>query len=188
MDAKELMTDAQIYVPLLLGCTKVVALSKGTHLHDQIVAKNVNVDTPLANALINMYGKCGMMAKAFEVFSEMDIKGIKRDIFTWSTAIQICGIHKQGRMAIELFERMVAETSPNKYIAALPLYPILSCVVLFGIYENHQNRPRALYWIYSVFLVLDFVANFARYTLRNERLNLQESQNLKIDKNFNFFC
>jgi pentatricopeptide repeat protein len=116
MESKGIRPDAQTYVPLLLGCTKLVALSKGIKVHDQIRAANIKIDTTLGNALINMYGKCGMFTKALEVFHHMETSGVSRDIFTWSTIIQLCGIHKQGRLAIANFEAMKREATPNRVV------------------------------------------------------------------------
>jgi pentatricopeptide repeat protein len=112
MTARQVL-DAQVYVPLLVGCAKVVALAIGVQVHSQIKKSGIQLDTPLGNALINMYGKCGKLDDAFCVFNEMKTLGVQRDTITWSTMIQAFGIHKQANKALSLLQDMLTEAAPN---------------------------------------------------------------------------
>lgn len=115
MQREGISPDAQVFMPILAGCAQVVALDKGRLVHQLIQNWCVHMDTNLGNALINMYGKCGVLAEAEAIFADMKLRHVPRDTITWSTMVQIYGVHKEGRKALETFHQMKVEgAEPNE--------------------------------------------------------------------------
>ena len=64
----------------------------------------------LGNSLVDMYAKCGMLAKAQEVFEDLP----NRNVVTWSALIAGYTRHNLGDEALKCFRRMQDEgISPN---------------------------------------------------------------------------
>ncbi|XP_011625296.1 putative pentatricopeptide repeat-containing protein At5g37570 [Amborella trichopoda] len=84
----------------------------------------------LANALIHMYMKCGVMEKAKNVFDEM---GESRDIISYSTMIAGLADHGHGFEALGLFENMIKnDLRPN----AVTFISVLSACSHAGLVEQ----------------------------------------------------
>ncbi|KAH7434045.1 hypothetical protein KP509_07G098300 [Ceratopteris richardii] len=66
---------------ILSTCAELKLLSEGQIVHSQIVKYGFLIGLPLANALIYMYGKCGCLLEADNVFKQMQ----QRDVVTWTT-------------------------------------------------------------------------------------------------------
>jgi len=96
MYASGIQPDAQLYVPLLLGCAKTLSLLDGEQVHTQIINNRIKIDTRLGNSLINMYGKCGQTIKAMNVFQQMKGMGVPQDTITWTIIIQILNNIEEG--------------------------------------------------------------------------------------------
>lgn len=69
--------DNNRYTVALATCATIgkPALSEGVAIHNYIQDKNVQLDTPLWNALISMYGSCRDWSKAHETWQKMDKSG-----------------------------------------------------------------------------------------------------------------
>ncbi|KAH7423042.1 hypothetical protein KP509_12G036800 [Ceratopteris richardii] len=98
--------DEVTLASVLKACGSVGAVNKGEEIHHQLNRdKLIGSDPVVRNALIGMYSKCGLYAKAWEVFNETP----KRDIVAWNALISGYVLHKYGREAIECFEDLVNE-------------------------------------------------------------------------------
>jgi pentatricopeptide repeat protein len=91
-------------------CAEKGLLSLGKEIHKRITKTKYIEDIVLKNNIINMYGKCGCLEKAIEIFSS--VKVCDRDIVTWNTMITAYGQHGKGKEALELFEQMQQEGLP----------------------------------------------------------------------------
>ncbi|KAF3796894.1 Pentatricopeptide repeat-containing protein [Nymphaea thermarum] len=71
----------------------------------------------LGNALISMYSKCGDINKGLLVFEAMPVK----NVISWTSIIDGCALHGEGRRALNLFDRMKTVVIPNAvtYVAVL---------------------------------------------------------------------
>ncbi|XP_043700359.1 pentatricopeptide repeat-containing protein At3g22690-like [Telopea speciosissima] len=87
---------------LLSACGNLQALDRGRCLHSYILENNMEHETVIANALINMYAKCGIMSCALEVFETTPM----RNAVTWNTLIS--GFIQNGlpTEAMRLFREM----------------------------------------------------------------------------------
>ncbi|ESQ39531.1 hypothetical protein EUTSA_v10001098mg [Eutrema salsugineum] len=65
------------------ACALVKGLSQGLQLYSLAVKSNLSQDVCVANAAIDMYGKCQALAEAFRVFDEMK----RRDAVSWNAII-----------------------------------------------------------------------------------------------------
>jgi pentatricopeptide repeat protein len=92
-------------VALLKECAKKKDLRKGTVLHAEIVKESLLESTKnpsLANTLISMYAKCGMLEKAQEVLEALPF----RNVVSWSSLMAGYAQEGYGHMAMNCFERM----------------------------------------------------------------------------------
>ncbi|KAJ6392762.1 hypothetical protein OIU77_022282 [Salix suchowensis] len=87
-------------------------LNKGKEVHCMVKQLGFESDVCVANALVDMYSKCGCIGYARRVFDRM----VKRDIVSWTSMISgYCNV-KKIEEALVLFERMRLEgLEPNDF-------------------------------------------------------------------------
>lgn len=90
-------------VGALAACGALGALEQGRWLH-ALVAGRREVDGVVATALVDMYGKCGSLDAARQVFAGMPERD--RDVFAYTAMISALSDHGRCREAIEVFDRM----------------------------------------------------------------------------------
>ena len=106
MQSEGLLPDVVTYLSILKACGSSGAIDQGKKIHDVIVSKGLlKQDIVLGNALVDMYVKCGMLAKAQQVLNEIPV----RDGVSWNTLI--AGYARQGQCyeALKCFEQMQKE-------------------------------------------------------------------------------
>lgn len=91
------------FTSIIAACATLAALSCGQQVHAGIVRRGLDGNLALANALIDMYAKCGNISDSQKIFSEMS----GRDLVTWTSMMIGYGAHGHGKEAIELFDEMV---------------------------------------------------------------------------------
>lgn len=98
--------DVVTILSLLSACAELGDSETGKRLHLYIletaaVSRSVYVGTPIWNALIDMYAKCGSIDSAIQVFRGMK----ERDLSSWNTLIVGLALHNaEGSIAV--FEEM----------------------------------------------------------------------------------
>lgn len=80
----------------------VCDLKSGKQIHAFIRKSSFDLVTPVWNALINMYSKCGCIRSASFVFSDMPT----RDIVSWNSMIGGFRMHGLGQAALNLLKEM----------------------------------------------------------------------------------
>ncbi|KAI5082423.1 hypothetical protein GOP47_0002166 [Adiantum capillus-veneris] len=76
--------DAVSFVCILKACGTLGAIQKGTEIHNEISRRGLlERDCIIGNALVDMYAKCGLLARAREVFGRL----LVHDPVTWSSLI-----------------------------------------------------------------------------------------------------
>ncbi|KAA8521760.1 hypothetical protein F0562_012433 [Nyssa sinensis] len=89
-------------ISLLSACASAGALNHGIWVHVYIKKNHIKLDNMLGTALIDMYGKCGSIDKAYESFSEVT----EKNVFLWTTMIGAHAMEGQAWKAIELYTEM----------------------------------------------------------------------------------
>lgn len=98
-------------VIVLSACSRLASLEKGMKIHNYIKEMGVELNISLATALVDMYGKCGHLEKAREVFNSLN----EKDVIAWNVMISCYGIHGAARSAIEIFKQMEeSSVRPNE--------------------------------------------------------------------------
>ncbi|MBA0867655.1 hypothetical protein Goshw_002514 [Gossypium schwendimanii] len=118
MQALNIQPDECTMVSILTACAHLGALQLGEWIKAYIDRNKVKNDVFVGNALIDMYFKCGSVAKAKRVFFEMP----RRDKFTWTAMIVGLAINGHGEEALSMFFEMLrASIKPDEitYIGVL---------------------------------------------------------------------
>ncbi|XP_010255189.1 PREDICTED: pentatricopeptide repeat-containing protein At5g66520-like [Nelumbo nucifera] len=89
-------------VSTVSACAQHKELEKGLLVHNYIKEQKFDINVTLGTALVDMYGKCGSIEKALEVFSEMPIK----NVLSWNSMIAGLSMNGCGKQAMSLFWRM----------------------------------------------------------------------------------
>lgn len=103
----ENITDFRItpstYAHLICACSSLRSLGLGKGIHNHILKSTCQVDLILQNHILNMYGKCGSLKDAIEVFDAMP----QRNVVSWTSMIS--GYSQNGRddNAVKLYLQMV---------------------------------------------------------------------------------
>jgi pentatricopeptide repeat protein len=87
---------------VLPACVHLASLEQGMEIHREIIRMGFESHLVVANALLDMYAKCGRMENAREVFDRI----CQRDIVSWNT--MIAGYAWNGLLdeALKLFQQM----------------------------------------------------------------------------------
>ncbi|KAK9115515.1 hypothetical protein Sjap_014462 [Stephania japonica] len=102
---------ATTIVAVLSGCSDTGALDLGRSIHGYVSKISMDLDTTMANALMDMYSKSGSLATAEKIFEEMKAK----DLFSWTTMISAFAVHGKGSKAIKAFDEMLRSgVEPNE--------------------------------------------------------------------------
>ena len=87
--------DIVTFICSLKACSNIGALDKGKQIHEEVVCRGLNdKDVLLGTALIDMYAKCGVPAKAQEVLEELPT----RNVISWNALL--VGYGQQGQCYI----------------------------------------------------------------------------------------
>ncbi|KNA07486.1 hypothetical protein SOVF_171420 [Spinacia oleracea] len=98
-------------VTVLSACSRLASLEKGKKIHDYIREVGMELNISLGTALVDMYGKCGQLGKARDIFDSMN----EKDVIAWNVMISCYGIHGEARSAIEVFQQMEnSSVRPNE--------------------------------------------------------------------------
>ena len=104
--------DALTFSSILKACGSVRYIDKGKQIHDEIIRKGLlEKNIVLGTALVDMYAKCGEIAKAREMLRDLPIQ----DVVSWSALISGYAQLEKYDEALECFEQMKSEgVSPNE--------------------------------------------------------------------------
>ncbi|GFZ20682.1 similar to SLOW GROWTH 1 [Actinidia rufa] len=103
MQARNLKPDEVTMVNCLSACSQLGALDVGIWLHHYIEKHKLSLTVALGTALVDMYAKCGNIAKALQFFHEIP----RRNSLTWTAIIGGLALHGNARDAISYFSEMI---------------------------------------------------------------------------------
>ncbi|CAA6659784.1 unnamed protein product [Spirodela intermedia] len=109
MLASGVAPDGHTLSSALGACAGLASLRQGAQVH-QLVTKRVAVDTPINNALVTMYSRCGSLTDARRTFDSMTTR---KDVVSWNAIISGYAQHGHAEEALRLFSRMEEEVRPT---------------------------------------------------------------------------
>eukprot|EP00250_Pteridium_aquilinum_P012535 c20785_g1_i1 orf=2-1984(-) len=92
------------FLGLLEACSCPKMLVKGKWLHSCCI-KGMDFDIRITTALVHMYGKCGCLKGAQDLFNLLQ----ERDVVVWNALLAACVRHKWNSEAIQIFYSMLNE-------------------------------------------------------------------------------
>ncbi|KAK6922467.1 Pentatricopeptide repeat [Dillenia turbinata] len=95
-------TTEVTYSSALRACASLSALDPGSQIHSLVIKTIFDRDIVVANALIDMYAKCGNIQNARLVFDMMT----ERDEVSWNAMISGYSMHGLSVEALSIFEMM----------------------------------------------------------------------------------
>ncbi|XP_038970939.1 pentatricopeptide repeat-containing protein At4g18840-like [Phoenix dactylifera] len=111
MQVSDVRVDKITLTTLLSACAGLGAFDQGRWIHAYIDKHGVEVDTHLCTALVDMYGKCGRIDLANEVFRGF----LDKKVFLWNAMLGGLAMHSRGKEALELFTEMLdSGIKPNE--------------------------------------------------------------------------
>ncbi|KAI5057046.1 hypothetical protein GOP47_0028864 [Adiantum capillus-veneris] len=105
--------DRVTFACILRACGNAGAAEKGKEIHGEILRLGLlGKDTVLGNALVDMYGKCGALTKAQEVFDSLP----DCNLVSWNALIAGYCQHGHGEEALTCFEQLKCSGLSPDYI------------------------------------------------------------------------
>ncbi|XP_020095640.1 pentatricopeptide repeat-containing protein At5g27110 [Ananas comosus] len=89
----------------LSACARLGDLVTGRRIHDELIRIEFPIDSFISAALVDMYGKCGCLEKAREVFEQIR----QKSVVTWNSMIGGYSLRGDSHACLELFVRMNKE-------------------------------------------------------------------------------
>jgi pentatricopeptide repeat protein len=146
MEQESYIPDEFVITSVLRACACKGSSKDGRLIHDFAVRNGMVQNTFVANALMDMYVKCGNMEEARSIFDST----VNKDIISWNTLIGGYSKHGFPNDALKLFSEIPCRIKPNSITMAclLPAVAGLSClergreihayVIRAGFVRNHQ--------------------------------------------------
>ena len=132
MQSEGISSDVITSICILKVCGSIGAIDKGKEIHNEIVGKRLlENDVMLGNALVDMYVKCGVLAKALDVLEELPV----RDIIAWNALISGYAEQGHGHEAVDCFQCMQIEGICGDEVTFLC---VLSACVHAGLLDEAQ--------------------------------------------------
>ncbi|KAL9234291.1 hypothetical protein vseg_009176 [Gypsophila vaccaria] len=100
--------DSYTFPFVIKACGGVLPLRLGEAVHGQGVVHGFGVNLFVNNSLVSMYGKCGAVDHARQVFDEMCERGVF-DVVSWNSIVAAYVQNGCFREGLELFEKMSGE-------------------------------------------------------------------------------
>uniref|UniRef100_A0A2N9G6I8 DYW domain-containing protein n=1 Tax=Fagus sylvatica TaxID=28930 RepID=A0A2N9G6I8_FAGSY len=109
--------DSIALVSLLSAAASLSALKKGKEIHGFLIRKGFIIEGSLANSLVDMYARCGVLENSYMVFNCIRHKSLA----LWTSMINANGMHGRGNAAVDLLNRMKDENIVPDHITFLAL-------------------------------------------------------------------
>ncbi|CAN8265390.1 unnamed protein product [Cochlearia groenlandica] len=93
------------------ACSRLLYLERGKEIHRKYVKKGFETDEYVNSALVVMYGKCGCLEMAREVFQKMP----RKSLVAWNSVIRSYVAKGDSKSCIEILNKMVIKgTRPSQ--------------------------------------------------------------------------
>lgn len=138
MKSRGILPDVYAVTSILHACAVNGNLSSGKIVHNYIRENNLETNSFVSNALMDMYAKCGSMKDAHDVFSHMK----RKDVISWNTMIGGYSKNRLPNEALNLFAEMQRESKPDSTTVACILPACASLAALDRGREIHGYALR----------------------------------------------
>ncbi|GFP80368.1 putative pentatricopeptide repeat-containing protein at1g56570 [Phtheirospermum japonicum] len=113
LELENLSPNRFTFTSVLAAVANMAVLRAGEQIHGGVVKRGLGDDLGVANALIDMYAKCGSISSSCKIFDCMHAK----NVVSWTSMIIGYGNHGHGPEAVDLFDRMVrAGVRPDRIV------------------------------------------------------------------------
>ncbi|CAA7045818.1 unnamed protein product [Microthlaspi erraticum] len=135
--------DLVTLVGVVSVCSQVGSLKTGRSVHCYVLKRFV-LDRVVATALMDMYSKCGVLARSREIFEKIG----EKDLVCWNTMMSCYGIHGNGEEVVSLFIKMTTESNVKPDHATFAT--LLSALSHSGFVEQGQYWFRVMIDRYGI--------------------------------------
>lgn len=105
MQIEGVEADKVIFLCVLQACGSIGHIDQGRLIHELLLESGLEKEMTITNALIDMYGKCGALEDAHNLFKSLN----SRDMVTWGALISSYAQHGHGAHAFDVFKGMLQE-------------------------------------------------------------------------------
>lgn len=96
----------------LSSCAVIKGHNEGLQLHGLAIKSIFQTNVCVANAILDMYGKCEALTEACRVFDEMEL----RDAVSWNSIIAACGQNENEEKTLSLYVWMLhVKMEPDEF-------------------------------------------------------------------------
>ncbi|CAI9118026.1 OLC1v1019527C1 [Oldenlandia corymbosa var. corymbosa] len=135
--------DEATFTSVFVVCSSMASLNLGNQTHALAIKAGLDDFTPVGNAIINMYFRCGSMESAFFQFSVMSC----HDIISWNSIICGSAYHGKAEKSLAMFENMrLTDVKANQ----VTFVGVLSACSHAGLVEQGKSYFHAMKNDYSL--------------------------------------
>lgn len=150
MQMEGMSPNAITYLGMLKLSGSIGASDKGQEMHADLARQGLESDVVLGSTLVDMYGKCCLLAKAQEVFDKLH----SRNAVTWNALIAGYAQVGENERVFACFDRMIAEGDKPNEVTFLNL---LSACCHTGLLERGQTLFECMSGEYGVVATLEHI-------------------------------
>uniref|UniRef100_A0A3Q7EV92 DYW domain-containing protein n=1 Tax=Solanum lycopersicum TaxID=4081 RepID=A0A3Q7EV92_SOLLC len=99
------MPNSVTYTAAISSCARLLDIERGETIHRELVDNKFLLDGFVSAALVDMYGKCGLLEKAKEIFEQIPAKSL----VSWNSMISGYSLRGDSKSCIQLLQRMSKE-------------------------------------------------------------------------------
>ncbi|KAI5058897.1 hypothetical protein GOP47_0027067 [Adiantum capillus-veneris] len=133
MEERGVESNKGMLVALVQACTRLQCVETGLYVHVEVAKEGLERDVFVGSVLVDMYGKCGQISEAQDVFNELS----SRDAVAWTALIGGYGEHGLGEEALKCLEEMRLEgMSPDAFTFVCVLKACGSVQVAHGLHSD----------------------------------------------------
>ncbi|GAV76405.1 PPR domain-containing protein/PPR_2 domain-containing protein [Cephalotus follicularis] len=125
------------FAALITATSNLASLQHGQQFHNQIMKMGLDSDPFIANALIDMYAKCGSFEEARKTFGSVKW----RDVVCWNSMISTYAHHGEAEEALHMFDQMIKEGVKPNYVT---MVGVLSACSHAGLVEDGLHHFKSM--------------------------------------------
>ncbi|MCE3214776.1 Pentatricopeptide repeat-containing protein [Datura stramonium] len=130
--------DGYTYPYVLKACGELQSLLCGESVHSLILASGLDSNVFVCNGLIAMYGKCGLLGHARQLFDETVVRGTA-DVISWNSIAAAYVQKDEDNKVLELFDSMVSLNSFELRPDAVSLVNVLPACGSSGAWKRGKQ-------------------------------------------------